>query len=257
MNISQSIYFRAKRFVMTADRRTFLHRNSLNEAGVEGVSLSMMESLETVRNYVDRANVLLDIGCHRGLFSKGANAFFKFDQTICFEPNAVQNERIAHNCQNFAHSVKNVALADRDGEMKFYLHEDETMNSLMASDKTVLHDEFPYDDPAKMRETIVPVTTLDKAISQLGLKDATFFLKIDTQGNELNVLQHGTEVLARTEICFIEYMFLSPYENNFSFQDLVGFMDVNGFDCQGALSIQKRPSKKVSAVDFLFVRRKE
>lgn len=257
MNIYQSIYFRAKRFIVNADRKAILQRNNLKEVDIEGVPANMLEGLETVRNYVDRAHVLLDIGCHRGLFSKAANAFFKFDQTICFEPNATQNEWIAENCRNFPHSVQNVALSDRDGEMKFYLHDDETMNSLMASDKTVLSEEFPYDDPTKMKETTVPVTTLDKAISDLGLKDATFFLKIDTQGNELNVLHHGTEVLARTEICFIEYMFLTPYENNFSFQDLVGFMDARGFDCQGALSIQKRPSKKVSAVDFLFVRRKD
>lgn len=257
MNIYQSLYFRARRFVMNADRRKILQRNNLEEVDVEEVPANMLEGLETVRNYLDRADVLLDIGCHRGLFSKAANAFFKFDQTICFEPNVLQNEWIARNCSNIKHIVQNVALADRDGEMKFYLHEDETMNSLMASDKKVLSDEFPYDNPAKMKETTVPVITLDKAVSQLGLKDATFFLKIDTQGNELNVLHHGREVLARTEICFIEYMFLSPYENNFLFQDLVGFMDAQGFNCQGALTIQKRPSKKVSAVDFLFVRRKD
>lgn len=256
MNIFQSIYFRAKQFVKKTDRKEILQRNALDERTIEGVPDSMIEGLETVRNYIDRANVLLDIGTHRGLFSKAANAFFEFDQTLCFEPNVVQNEWITRNCQGFKHNIQNVALADREGEMKFFLHEDETMNSLMASDESVLKSEFPYDDPAKMKETTVPVSTLDKAISELEIPEATFFLKIDTQGNELNVLKHGTEVLARTEICFIEYMFLSPYENNFSFHELVAFMDAQGFDCQGALSILKRPSKKVSAVDFLFVKRK-
>lgn len=257
MNIFQSIYFRTKRFVSNENRRVILQRNNLKELDLEGVPTHLFEDLETVRNYVDRANVLLDIGCHRGLFAKAANAFFKFDQTICFEPNSTQNEWIARNCQNFPHSVQNVALADREGDIKFYLHEDDTMDSLMASNIEVLNEEFPYDNLAKMKETTVPVTTLDKAMSQLNLKDPIFVLKIDTQGNELTVLQHGAEVLSRTEICFIEYMFLSPYENNFSFKDLVGFMDSHGFDCQGALSIHKRPSKKVSAVDFLFVRRKD
>ena len=153
--------------------------------------------------------------------------------------------------------IENVALSEKDGEVTFYLHEDETMNSIVEADEEVLKGEFPYDNPEKMRKTTVNTTTLDKAVQALNFTDKTFFLKIDTQGNELNVLNYGTQVLKQTEICFIEYMFLSPYKNNFSFQDLVGFMDAHQFDCQGALSILKRPSKKVSAVDFLFVKRKE
>ena len=257
MNILNSIYFRTKHVVNNEERKQILRRNNLSEQAVEGVSQSMIEGLETVKNYVNHANVLLDIGTHHGLFSKASNAFFDLEQTICFEPNSVQNEIIARNCKNFPHRIENVALSDSEGEVTFYLHEDETMNSIVESDASVLNAEFPYDNPSKMTETRVPTTTLDMAVSKLNLTNPTFLLKIDTQGNELNVLAHGTEVLRRTEVCFIEYMFVSPYKNNFSFYELVAFMNQQGFDCKGALSIFKRPSKKVSAVDFLFVKRSE
>lgn len=257
MSIYQSIFFRTKRFVQSEERKELLQRNNLHQSDLVDVSDSMIESLETVRNYVNKSTVLLDIGAHRGLFSKAANAFFKFDQTICFEPNEHQNKWIERNTSKFSCRIENVALSDKAGEVTFYLHEDETMNSIVEADDDVLKGEFPYDNPEKMRETKVGTTTLDKAVHALNFTDETFFLKIDTQGNELNVLNHATQVLKQTEVCFIEYMFLSPYKNNFSFQDLVGFMDSHQFDCQGALSILKRPSKKVSAVDFVFVKRTE
>ena len=51
-----------------------------------------------------------------------------------------------------------------------------------------------------------------------------FILKIDTQGNELNVLRQGQKVLECTEMCLIEFMFFSPYKTNYTFDDLVTFM---------------------------------
>ncbi len=257
MKIFNSLYFRTKHYIHNEERKQVLKRNNLTEKSVEGVSQSMIEGLETIRNYVNQANILLDIGTHHGLFSKAANAFFNIEKTICFEPNSVQNEIISRNCSDFNHRIENVALSDSEGEVTFYLHQDETMNSIVESDATMLNEEFPYDNPTQMKETKVRTTTLDLAISRMNLTNPTFLLKIDTQGNELNVLSHGTEVLRRTEVCFIEYMFVSPYKNNFSFYELVGFMNAQGFDCKGALSIFKRPSKKVSAVDFLFVKRRE
>lgn len=256
MGLSESISFRMGKYVERQKRRDIFDRNGLSEQSLSDVPENFIEALETVKNYVSRSTILLDIGAHKGLFSKAANAMFKFDHTILFEPNAAHKPILENRLKSISHEVRNVALSDKAGEeVTFYLHQDDTMNSIIESSNEVLEAEFPYDAPDKMKKTTVKTDTLDESLAEILTKSPVFFLKIDTQGNELNVLQAGRAVLARTEICFIEYMFLSPYKNEFSFQDLVGFMDEQGFDCKGALSISKRPSKKVSAVDFLFVRR--
>lgn len=255
MNIKKSLAFRTRHWVQKNDRKDVIFRNGLTETAVQGVSQSMLESMETVQNYVKNANVLLDIGAHHGLFSKAANALFRLEKTICFEPHAGHNETIQRNNAGSNLHIENVALSDSEGEVTFFLHEDETMNSIVEADGDVLNREFPFDDPAKMKSTTVPTNTLDTLIGKMQMQQPVFLLKIDTQGNELNVLKHGIETLRKTEVCFIEYMFLSPYKQLFTFHDLVSFMDQQGFDCHGALSISKRPSKKVSAVDFLFVNR--
>lgn len=90
-----------------------------------------------------------------------------------------------------------------------------------------------------------------------GLLQKTFFIKIDTRGNELNILKKGIEVRESTNGLLIEFMFTTPYETDFNFYELISFLNKDGFECKGALTIRKRPSKKVSAVDFFFVRSKK
>lgn len=199
MDPKKSLEFRTRHWVQKNDRSEILLRNGLSESAVKGVSSSMLEGLESVRNYISQSNVLLDIGAHHGLFSKAANAFFKLDKTICFEPKIEQNEKIQQNCGNFNLQIENVALSDAEGEVTFFLHEDETMNSIVEADGAVLSQEFPFDDPAKMQSTTVTATTLDRAVANLELQEPVFLLKIDTQGNELNVLKHGVETLRQTE----------------------------------------------------------
>lgn len=256
MKLKQSLLFRARSFSEREAREEVISRNKISDEAVSGVSQTMLEVLETASNYFNSANVLLDIGAHKGLFTKAANAFHPFERSICFEPNAVQNDAILANNRGVKCEVANVALADKAGEVAYYLHQDDTMNSIVTSDEHVLREEFPWDQPEHMKSTTVKTTTLDAWIAESDLAaHSRFFLKIDTQGNELNVLKHATATLNRTEACLVEFMFFSPYEKLFSFFELVEFFEQQGFDCAGALSIQKRPSKKVSAVDFLFVRK--
>ena len=89
----------------------------------------------------------------------------------------------------------------------------------------------------------------------LDMKKHSLFIKIDTQGNELNVLKHSIQTLKYTKVLLIEFMFLNPYKNDFSFFDLISFLNKHDFICKGALTIFKRPSKKISGVDFLFVKK--
>lgn len=257
MGLRERIYYRAKRIVERENYRQALERNNLSAEKVSGISLEMIEMLETTRHFHKRANVLVDIGTHKGLFSRAAGAFYSWEQIVCVEPNAEMNDHIRKNVSHPALTIENIALSEGEGEVDFFLHEDTTMNSIVEADAQVLRTEFPFDNPDRMGKTRVRTRTLDAMVHDLHLRNPVFFLKIDTQGNELHVLRHGSATLALTEMCLIEFMFTTPYRTDFAFYDLVSFMQAHGFECQGALSIKKRPSKKVSAVDFLFVRRSD
>lgn len=255
MNIKKSIYHRVEHLVMQNSFRDAAHRNNLSLVELSGVTLEMIEVLETVKNYRKQSNILLDIGAHIGLFSKTANLLLGFEKVICFEPNLAHIPLIEENNKDSNIEIENIALSDHDGESTYFLHEDSSMNSIVETDDAILHTNFPYDDPRLMEKTAVRTMKLDQYISQRkDFVDSKFFIKIDTQGNELNILQQGISTLERTEICLVEHMFLSPYHSDYQFYDLIDFMKGMNFECQGPLTLKKRPNKKISAVDFLFTR---
>ena len=255
VSIKKSLYYRLKSFVLKEERIELAKRNKLDFNHIKELPLELIETMETVKNYTKETNVLLDIGAHNGLFSATANLFSSFDKTICFEPNTKLNDSIKSANTEINLKIENIALSDKKGKAIFYLHEDSSMNSLVNSDNEVLKTEFPWDNPDLMNEIEVPTNTLDNYIEDRDLYNNLFFIKIDTQGNELNVLKNSLKTLKRTGVLLIEYMFVTPYDTDFSFLDLNNFLNENGFDCKGALTIFKRPSKKVSGVDFLFVKR--
>jgi len=255
MNLKKSIYYRAKSFVERVNLSNTIERNRLSDSDLGELPINFIEIMETIKNYRLKANILLDIGAYKGLFSKVSNAFFNFDKIICFEPNKEMNEIIEHNNEKRKLVIENIALSNQVGQTIFFLHQDASMNSIVAVENEILKTEFPWDNPDLLKKTIVNTITLDHYIERNAFNNETFIIKIDTQGNELNVLKNGIKTLKQTEICLIEYMFLTPYKSDFSFYNLLEFMNKNEFDCKGALTISKRQSKKISAVDFLFVKR--
>lgn len=212
------------------------------------------EICDTIKNYKIDADVLLDIGAYKGLFCNTANSYFDFKKTICFEPNLKLHKEIKDNNPKINLTVEKTALDTKDGTADYYMHQDSSMNSLIESNNEVLKNEFPWDNPDFLKKINLTTTTLDVYIRDNNLSQYSFFIKIDTQGNELNILRESTATLEKTQGLLVEFMFTTPYNTDFSFYDLIDFLDKQGFKCEGALSIRKRPSKKISAVDFLFVR---
>jgi FkbM family methyltransferase len=254
MNIKQSIFGRVSNYVNRENFKSLLKRNGLNPIDFAEVPSDHIEMMETIQNFKQKSNVLLDIGAFNGQFSQTARAFFDFQEIVCFEPNQQQHEQIKKN--NGHHAViENIALSDSTGaDVTFYLHEDASMNSTVDSHNEILKKEFPYSNPESILRTTVKTSTLDDYVAGRNWADAVFMIKIDTQGNELNILEQGTKTLQRTEICLIEYMFTSPYKTNYTFEEMNEFMHRQGFHCEGALSIRKRPSGRISAVDFMYVK---
>jgi FkbM family methyltransferase len=255
MGIKNSIYYRLKSLLKKEELKNIASKYNIGFVKIKDSSFSDIESMETIINYLKNTNILIDIGAHKGLFTKTANSFFPFDKTICFEPNKVLHNTIKENNSNINLIIENMALSDKEGKATFHLHQDSSMNSIEESNPAVLKSEFPWDNPDLIKKMMVTTKTLDNYFKNPDFKNNLFFIKIDTQGNELNVLKHGIQVLKKTKVLLIEYMFLSPYKNESSFSDLIYFLNEHNFICKGALTIFKRPSKKISGVDFLFIKK--
>lgn len=78
--------------------------------------------------------------------------------------------------------------------------------------------------------TVVPLDSIMAAYT------GPFGLKIDTEGNELSVLQGATETLRHCEFVITETSIKKRFEGGYRFSDVVAFMASQGFEVYSFLS---------------------
>lgn len=253
--ISRSIDERAR--YRTRARR---HRELSLELGVNlpnPYSVELLETLASIKALAGtRWDVLIDVGAFKGHFAGAADAAFDIPRLICFEPNAEMHSDIRRNVDPGKLELHAVALSDHAGTADFYLHADRSMSSMVSADDSVIREKFARRTGTTIRRQSVEVRRLDDVVGPaLSRYSPGVLLKIDVQGNELHVLKGAVNTLRSTDACLVEHMFCTPYRSDYTFEDLIAFMVASGFHCAGALSLTRRPTHEVSAVDFLFVKR--
>lgn len=131
---------------------------------------------------------ILDVGANIGLFSFWAAYHNPGRPIFCFEPLASNCQMIRRNCPSAV--VTNAGAGDRRGvlELRVDLH------GVMASNM-----EMPW--RTQIRK--FPILTLDEFAAEKGI-DEVSFLKIDTEGMELEVLDGARELLKRTAQAALE-----------------------------------------------------
>ncbi|MEJ5340253.1 MAG: FkbM family methyltransferase [Thermogutta sp.] len=240
----------------------FYHRERVRqlcaESGIprDRYPLELLETLLSIRALVTNVPaVLLDVGAHRGVFTQLAQRLFGFRRIVCIEADEDLVAEIRQRNPSSNVTVICAALDEQESTVPFYIHHDRTMSSLVPAEGTILKEKFPNDAPEPVALRMVQTKTLDHIVEEIPDLHGSFFLKLDTQGNELRILRGAPHTLRRTEVILTEFMFCSPYRTDYSFRDLVDFLSDRGFECAGALSLTRRPSHEISAVDFLFKRR--
>lgn len=82
------------------------------------------------------------------------------------------------------------------------------------------------------------------------------FIKIDTQGYELEILKGGEKTLSSAEFVLLEVSFLDIYKNCPLIADVLNFMEMQGFVVYDICTLLKRPLDGVLfQADMLFVKK--
>lgn len=220
------------------------------------VDLETAETLASVKAHLTgQVKTLVDVGAHVGGFSEPASRVLGVEQIVCIEPFSPLHDRLRARLKGRAFRLVGCALGATPGPGGLYAHADPSMNSMLPSDGDVLARDFDTYDHRHTDQVAVAVNTLDGALEGVVLPEP-IFLKIDTQGTELNVLRGGTHTLARTSAVLVEHMFTTPYSYATHFADLVHFMGMHEFECAAVVQLRRRHTHRISAVDFLFCRQR-
>lgn len=100
----------------------------------------------------------------------------------------------------------------------------------------------------------LPMLTLDKMVAKRKLKNIDF-IKIDTQGSELNILKGGKKTVAKAEFILLETQNLEYNKKAPFTEDIIIAMKRYGFRLYDILETHYLPTGELFQVDLLFVKK--
>ena len=172
------------------------------------------------------ADTIIDVGANAGQFAAELRAHGCHNKIISFEPLSLAHEALSKAAANDAHWVVHprTALGAEEGEATINIAGNSASSSLLPMNRA--HSEAaPYS--AYVGAERVAVTKLDIAVANIDFERA--FLKIDTQGFELDVLRGATLTLGRTVGLLIEMSLVELYEGQPLWFELIEWLKVRGF----------------------------
>ncbi len=174
-----------------------------------------------------RKLVVADIGCRWGF----ATLWTQLQPQVSlygFDPDPAECARIqALHPNQDVHLVPR-ALAEKPGRRTLSLTRDPACSSLYPPDAEVLARIPALECATPTGVTEIEVTTLDDWAAKAGV-EAIDFLKLDTQGSELDILRGGARLLASARMLEIEVEFNPIYQDQPLFGDVDRFLRERGF----------------------------
>ena len=180
---------------------------------------------------------LVDVGARDG-FHPAFNEIAPLAHLVGFEPDASECRRLEARAGASARfrSIRwlPVALGEADGERPLYFCRSPGASSLYAPDRRFL-DRFPDASRFDVTDTrTVTVRALDSLVAEGGLPSRIGFLKVDTQGSELQILRGARRVLEEQAVAVeVEVEFAPMYSGQPLFRDLDAFLAECGFSLFG------------------------
>jgi len=180
----------------------------------------------------DAAIKLVDIG-GRGSAFAWLLPLAAFADYYVSEPDVAEAERLKQQLPLEAPwrtvTVMAEAMGSRRGESHLYLTTRPGLSSLLEPDPEVTRRFYLEAKFRVVKTTTVPTVPLDEASTQYGFADATF-LKIDTQGTELDILQSGSRLVRESLLgIHTESLFHPFYKGQSLFADVDTYLRQNGF----------------------------
>jgi FkbM family methyltransferase len=147
-----------------------------------------------VRNAENRFSVLFDIGSNKGEWTVAALAAVRPKAVHCFEPVQVAFDQLSKK-QFPAHVTLNkIAMGDRVGSAPMFVLDADSGGHSLYNRKPV-----PV-EPSEM----VTISTVDHYCEEKHITHIDF-IKIDVEGNEMNVFEGARRMLAGGNVRFIQF----------------------------------------------------
>jgi FkbM family methyltransferase len=194
--------------------------------------LNKVEDLNTQKTSAPEPIVIVDVGCRWGFaerfLSEQCQSSFK---VFGFDPDEAECDRLqasyGHLPDGYITCVP-VGLAGSPGQRNLYLTKEPACSSLHPP-MQYLAENYPALDCISLQKIVTArVTTLDLWAREKKLQTIDY-IKIDTQGSELEILRGGNSLIDTTRCIDIEVEFNPIYEGQTLFGETDTYLRTKGF----------------------------
>jgi FkbM family methyltransferase len=174
-----------------------------------------------------RINLVLDVGANAGQYGKYLRSLGYRGRIVSFEPLA---DAFATLQQTAASDplwgCHNIGLSDTDATAALNISANSYSSSFLpVSARSVrIEPSIGYVGQQEAR-----LRVLDDMIEEVARPAETIYLKIDTQGYELNVLRGALKTLRRVPLIQVETAFSAGYEGQPLIEDVIRFLREAGY----------------------------
>lgn len=217
--------------------------------------------LETIDHIVRllehyRVNVVLDVGANVGQYAMRLRSGGYRGHIVSFEPIQDVFNRLQHRARSDSRwTAYRMALGSAAGEFPLHIARNSVFSSFLIANQNSqrLFGLFAEAERTEM----VPVRTLDEVVGDAiaAVESPQLFLKLDTQGYDLQVCAGGVASLSRIIGVQTELSVRPLYDAMPGWLEAIKFFERAGFALADLLPISYDPStRQVIELDGLFVR---
>ena len=201
-------------------------------------------------------NCVLDVGAHHGEYALSLRRDARYPgRIVSFEPQSEAHSGLAAASQaDRAWTAQNVALGAEDGERDLRVAASTPMTSLRSA-SAVGRDFYPGRLRTERVERVT-VRRLDDVFEECieGLADPRVFLKIDTQGWDLEVLRGSERVLPGIHAVQVELAVRRLYEGVPRYLEILEWLDERGFVPTGFFPVTGAAAARLIELDCVLTR---
>jgi FkbM family methyltransferase len=198
-------------------------------------------------------DVVLDVGANEGQYASDLREMGYRGRIISFEPLSEQFDLLEQRSSTDEQwDCLNLALGDDDGEATINKAEYSVFSSFLET--TDFIEELDPGSVARGQEK-VRIRRLDGVLEEMNIGEGAVWLKIDTQGYELTVLDGASSRLDRFAAVQLEMSLRAAYEGQPGFESVRSFMGEKGFVLAAILpGFIKPDTNELVEVDGIFLR---
>jgi FkbM family methyltransferase len=161
---------------------------------------------------------ILDVGAHQGMFTKEMQHYFPYAHYHMIEAN--------EHCESYLKQVDFAKyticlLSNEEKPMTYFVNK----NDLTSTGNSYYKELTEHFTQQSCIKVVKQATTLDKLFT----KESFDFIKIDTQGSELDILKGGQQLVRKTKYILLECSVEQYNEGSPLINEVVSYVESIGF----------------------------